>query len=350
MHVHEHLPLEELQRLAGAIPGKRLWKRYQAIVLAAQGRSSADIAQHLACSRRSVQVWVRQYNVEGPDSLKEQPHTGRPPRLSGPELIRFGRRVDAAPTPEEGRATLYGLDYQRILKDEFGVLLSLQAVYDLLHRLGFSSLMPRPQHKDADEELQALYKEVIPDQIQAIREAHPEDEVQVWFEDEARIGQQGTLCRVWARTGSRPRGVRQTQYGYLYVLTAVCVTTGAASGLISPTLNVGVINVFLQQFSRELPTGVHAILIWDGAGYHTSPEVVIPSNISVIELVPYSPELNPVENLWHYLRSHDWSLRVYPNIDALEEAAMSAWRRVCLVPELIRSICAAPYVHVGEGA
>jgi len=57
-----------------------------------------------------------------------------------------------------------------------------------------------------------------------------------------------------------------------------------------------------------------------------------------------------VENLWHYLRSHDWSLRVYPNIDALEEAAMSAWRRVCLVPELIRSICAAPYVHVGEGA
>ena len=163
--------------------------------------------------------------------------------------------------------------------------------------------MPRPQHKDADEELQAIFKEVIVDQIQAIREAHPEEEVQVWFEDEARFGQQGTLARVWARKGSRPRGVRQTQYTYLYVLTAVCVGTGAASGLIAPTLNVGVVNLFLEQFSRELPAGVHAVLVWDGAGYHTGASLVVPANVSLIQLVPYSPELNPVENLWHYLRT-----------------------------------------------
>ena len=118
----------------------------------------------------------------------------------------------------------------------------------------------------------------------------------------------------------------------------------------SPTLNVGVINLFLEQFSRELPAGVHAVLVWDGAGYHTSPQVVVPGNISLIELVPYSPELNPVENLWHYLRSHYWSLRVYANIDALEAAAMDAWRRVCLTPELVRSICNAPYVDVKSDA
>ena len=117
------------------------------------------------------------------------------------------------------------------------MLLSLQAVYDLLHRHGFSEvLMPRPQHKDADEELQAIFREVVVDPIQAIQEAHPDEQVQVWFEDEARFGQQGTLTRVGARRGSRPRGVRQTQYTSLYVLTAVCASTGAASGLISPTL------------------------------------------------------------------------------------------------------------------
>ena len=96
--------------------------------------------------------------------------------------------------------------------------------------------------------------------------------------------------------------MRQNQYTYLYVLTAVCVATGAASGLISPTLNVGVVNLFLEQFSRELPAGSHAVLVWDGAGYHTGGGLVVPANVSLIQLVPYSPELNPVENLWHYLR------------------------------------------------
>ena len=344
MHVHDHLPLDELQLLAKGIAEKRVWVRYQAIILASRGHSAAGVAAALGCGVRSVQGWVARYNRGGPEALRERPHPGRPPRLAGPELERFRQRVEAGPTHEDGICTFYGPDLRRILEREFGVILGLQAVYDLLHRHGFASLMPRPQHKDADEELQAIFKEVIVDQIQAIKEAHPDADVQVWFEDEARFGQQGTLARVWARKGSRPRGIRQNQYTSLYVLTAVCVGTGAASGLISPTLNAGVINLFLEQFARELAPGSHAVLVWDGAGYHTGGDLVVPPNVSLIQLVPYSPELNPVENLWHYLRSHYWSLRVYPDYEALEAAAMAAWRAVCLIPESVRSICAAPYV------
>ena len=95
MHVHDHLPLEELQRLARAIPAKRLWRRYQAVTLAAQGLDATAIAVALQCSVRSVQSWVKQYNEHGPDALKEGRHTGRPPRISGPELIRFKERVEA---------------------------------------------------------------------------------------------------------------------------------------------------------------------------------------------------------------------------------------------------------------
>jgi transposase len=344
MHVHDHLPLPELQRLAKTIAERRVWVRYQAVILAAQGHSAAGVATALGCGVRSVQNWVARYNHGGPEALNERPHPGRPPRLAEPELTRFRERLEAGPTPEDGICTFYGPDLRRILEREFGVLLGQQAVYDLLHRHGFSSLMPRPQHKDADEELQAIFREVILDQIQAIEEAHPGEDVQVWFEDEARFGQQGTLARVWARRGSRPRGVRQAQYTFLYVLTAVCVATGAASGLISPTLNVGVVNLFLEQFGRELAAGTHAVLVWDGAGYHTGDGLVVPANVSLIQLVPYSPELNPVENLWHYLRSHYWSLRVYRDYEALEEAAMAAWRAVCLEPGSVRSICAAPDV------
>ena len=345
MHVHGHLLLDELQRLAKAITGKRVWLRYQAVILAIQGHSATEVTQALGCSVRAVQNWVARYNQGGLQALAERPHTWRRPRLSGPELLRFQERLEAGPTPEDGICTFYGRDLQRILVLEFGVLMSLQAGDVLLHRHGFSSLMPRPQHKDADEELQAIFQEVVVDQIHAIREAHPDEEVQVWFEDEARFGQQGTLARVWARRGSRPCGMRQTQYTSLYVLTAICAGTGAASGLISPTLNAAVVNLFLEQFSRELPAGVHAVRLWDGAGYHTGRDLKVPGNVSLIQLLPYSPELNPVENLWHYLRSHYWSLRVYRDYEELEDSAVGVWRAVCLKPELVGSICNAPYVN-----
>ena len=114
------------------------------------------------------------------------------------------QRLDAPPRPEDGVCTLRGLDVRRILEQEFGVLMSLQAVYDLLHRLGYSSLMPRPQHEDANPEVQEFFKEIVVEQIDAIAAEHPDREVRVYFEDEARFGTQGTITRVWARRGRGP--------------------------------------------------------------------------------------------------------------------------------------------------
>lgn len=182
------------------------------------------------------------------------------------------------------------------------------------------------------------------DVIQRVQGAHPDKRVEVFFEDEARLGQQGTLTRTWARTGSRPTTVRQTQYDDLWVLTAASPQSGQSIGLISPTLNAQVINLFLEQMSRELKPDVHAVLIWDGAGFHTAGEVKVPENIMLLKLPPYSPELNPIENLWHYLRSHHGSNRFYPDYDELFDAATQAWRAVCLNDELIKTVCSAPYI------
>src|SRR5206468_3156602 len=162
--------------------------------------------------------------------------------------------------------------------------------------------------------------------------------VQTYFQDEARFGQKGTITRVWARRGSRPRAVQQTGFTSLYVLAAVCAATGAMSALIMPALNTAVVNLFLEQFARELPAGVHAVLIWDGAGFHTGLDVVVPSNVSLIQLPPYSPELNPVENLWHYLRAHHWSNRPFEGYKGLETEAIRSLRAVCDDAERLKSI------------
>jgi transposase len=345
MHVEDRDSLERLQEAAKQRRNTPAWTRVQAIVLAKQGDSAPRIAHSLGCSRRAVQLWVAAYNGGGLEALADRPRPGRTPILPRHEEGRFLERIDAPPHAEDGVCTWRGVDIRRILEQEFAAHYSLDGVYKLLHRLDYSSLMPRPQHPEAILEAQEFFKEIVVEHVEAIAEQHPGKEVQVWHQDEARFGQQGTITRVWARRGSRPRRVRQNGRESLYVLTAVCAASGAAAGLIAPELNTAVVNLFLEQFSRQLAPEVHAILLWDNAGYHVGKDLVVPANVSLIGLLPYSPELNPVENLWHYLRAHYWSHGVYPDYDTLLAVATETWRKVCLDPEKIRSICAAPYLE-----
>jgi len=152
---------------------------------------------------------------------------------------------------------------------------------------------------------------------------------------------------VWAERGSRPAAPRQVGYANLHVLTAACPATGRAEGLVSQRLDAGVVQTFLGQLSATIPAGVHVALVWDGAGWHTAKRVVAPPNVTLVPLPAYSPELNPVERLWHYLREHHWSNRVYPNVDALEEAAVAGWRAACLSPDVIRNVCRCGYAETG---
>lgn len=86
-------------------------------------------------------------------------------------------------------------------------------------------------------------------------------------------------------------------------------------------------------------------MVWDGAGFHTSKTLCVPDNITLVPPPAYSPELNPIENLWHYLKSHFWSNRAYAEYEELEQAAMDAWRKAVLNQDLIKSVCAAPQLE-----
>ena len=184
MFVADHHTLPQPQDLAQAIPQKRLSRRVQALVLAKQGRTAEDIAQALGCSLRAVKHWVAQYNRGDIAALHERPRSGRPPRLDPHEYPRLKQRLDAPPRPEDGVCSLRGRDVQHILAQEFGAAMGLQAISNLLHRIGYSSSMPRPLHEESIPEVQEFF-------------------------DEARFGQKGTITRVWAPKGSRPRAVRQ---------------------------------------------------------------------------------------------------------------------------------------------
>jgi transposase len=166
--------------------------------------------------------------------------------------------------------------------------------------------------------------------------------VRVFFTDEARFGQQGTLTNKWARKGSRPTAVKQTRYEWVYLYAAVEPASGEAVALLMPVVNIATFETFLQELSAKLQPDEHAVLIMDQAGWHTSKRVTVPENITVLLLPPYSPELNPVENLWHYIKSHYLSNRAYEDYEALLDAGQAAWRS--LTPAIIRSVCRCDYL------
>jgi transposase len=161
-----------------------------------------------------------------------------------------------------------------------------------------------------------------------VKRRHPGRRVEVWFQDEARIGQQGTLTSLWAPRNSRPTAVKQTEYDWLYLYAAINPITGASSALIAPSVDTDWMNQHLAILSGEAGPGVHVILVLDGAGWHVAKRLGVPDNITLLRLPPYSPELNPVERVWAYLRSHYLSNRAYKNYNELFEHASAAWRKL----------------------
>ena len=141
--------------------------------------------------------------------------------------------------------------------------------------------------------------------------------------------------------------MRQTEYEWTYMFGAVCPETGETNGWLMPFANTETMNIQLSDFSRQLGPDVHAVLVMDQAGWHTTKRLTAPENVTLVHLPPYSPELNPVELLWRYLRQRFLSNRVYPDRESLEEAVAIAWRRLTDNPEAIISICGFDWISEG---
>lgn len=147
------------------------------------------------------------------------------------------------------------------------------------------------------------------------REALPEDArdkpIEVWFADEARVGQQGTLTRLWARTGTQPRAPRDCRYAWAYLLGAFRPERGVGAGLVMPYADIQAISAHLAEISAAVAPGAQAILVLDDAGWHSSAALVVLDNITLLPLPPHGPEINPVEDVWQYLRQAWLSLKIW---------------------------------------
>ena len=144
--------------------------------------------------------------------------------------------------------------------------------------------------------------------------------------------------RQWARRGTRPRQPADQRYESAYLFGAICPAKGKGAALALPHADTEAMQLHLEEISRSVARGAHAVLLLDRAGWHTSGRLAVPKNITLILLPSRAPELNPVENVWQYLRQNQLSLRVWDDYNAIVESCCQAWNALMATPERLRSI------------
>ena len=171
--------------------------------------------------------------------------------------------------------------------------------------------------------------------------------IEIWFQDEAVVGQKGSLEYIRAPVGSHLPLVRDNRHDSVYLFGAICHAGGAGAAIIMPTVNTEAMNEHLKEVSTQLAPGAHAVLVCDASGWHQQGKrLLTPHNITLLRLPPYSPELNPMENIWDYLRGNKFSRLVWDSSEAIAAACKQAWEFLIGDREHIDSIARRSWAWV----
>lgn len=170
--------------------------------------------------------------------------------------------------------------------------------------------------------------------------------IEFWFQDEARVGQKGTLTRIWAKRGTRPRMKKDQKFTNAYIFGAVCPARDVGTALVMPYANLEAMTLHLAEIAKEIPENTHAVVIIDGAGFHKEGGALkVPDNISLLRLPPYSPELNPQENIWQFLRQNFLAGRIFETYEEIVEACCTAWNALTAETGRIKSIASRDWLQ-----
>ena len=169
--------------------------------------------------------------------------------------------------------------------------------------------------------------------------------IELWWQDEARIGQQTKLTRRWARRGTRPSAPKDQRRSSAWLFGAICPAEGKAAGIVMPRCNSEAMSMHLEEIAFHVAPGAHAILLLDQAGWHGSAELVVPPNITLMPLPPRCPELNPVENVWQFMRDNWLSNRIFKSYDDIVDHCCFAWNKLIDQPWRIMSLGLRQWAH-----
>lgn len=163
-----------------------------------------------------------------------------------------------------------------------------------------------------------------------------------------RIGQKNGCVRQWAPRGSRPRQPADQRYESAYIFGAVCPARDTGAALMLPKANTHAMQLHINEISTHVSEGAVGVIIMDQAAWHTTGMLEWPSNLRALFIPPASPELNPAEQIWQYLRQNYLSNRVFASYDGILDAACDAWNKLLGEVGRITSIATRSWAVNGQ--
>lgn len=270
--------------------------------------------------------WVRKiarcYNALGVEGIvdghKNNPG-GKQKALTPEQQKQLFERLQSP--PDDG-GLWSGPKVGEFIKQQFGIRIHRTTAWRQLRRLGLTLQLPRPLHeKSATLEQRAFFKAQLKFFVRLMRWLCPHKHVEVWAQDEARLGLKPVVRRTWALIGQRPTAHHYPRYKWLYTYGFVHPQTGNSCLYILPRVNTTVMQIALDAFATQVNSRKDKliILLVDQAGWHTTRHLSVPQDIIMYPIPPYTPQLNPTECMWPLLRER-LANKVFDNLDALETA------------------------------
>ena len=318
--------------------------------MALSGMSRTEAARSQGVSAQTLRAWIIMYDRAGIEGLRPCLRGGRRCRLSEEDTRELVATVVAGPDIGAVSPSRYRVcDIVVMIEDLFGIRYSWEGVRKMLHRLRLAWISPRPLHPKADLETQEAFRRDFPDLVR--RKIGPKvalTKPEVWFQDEARLGQMGILHHIRAPKGTRPRKARDCRFKSRVLFSAICPASHQGVAHLCARSNTVEMNRHLGSIGTKVQEGYHAVVILDRATWHQSKDLNVPSNLTLLHLPPYSPELNPMENVYNYLKATCHANQVFENLEDVKANVRRAWMKFMDDPILITSIMHRKWVRVPE--
>ncbi len=323
----------------------RIKIKLQALHHLQKGKTIQEVSDITLYGPQSIKSWLDSFIEFDYEGLIEREGRGRKPRLEPEDEEKFKDAICKLQDTKKG-GSVGATEIRSLLADQFDCCYSQSGTYALLDRLNLVWITGRSKHPKSSDEAIELYKELFPIEVENIKSFIESEKIEIWWQDESRIGQQGSLSRVWATKGTRPRVVRQKQFLSTYIFGAVCPDRDVGCALILPECNAGMMQLHLDEISSAVRKGYHAIILIDRASWHTTESLNVPKNISLLPLPPYSPELNPMEQVWQKLKKSDLSNTAFKDYDSIVDACCNAWNVFCDQDGSIKNLCSRNWAQI----
>ena len=308
--------------------------RLLAIKLAAKGTYTAqEVAELCGVARGYLFEWLKIVRTQGIEALLKRGKRGRKEgsvRGVKPEVMKaLEEKLKAQEFASAEQA-------RRWLKTEHGVERPYASVWNWLKKFGGVLRVPRPSHSKKDPQSEEAFKSEVCEKFEAlgIKEG---SRVKVWFMDEARFGLHTQMRRVWTVKGSRPVVTRQIKYQWDYLYGALGVVSGSAHFAHIPGVNLEWDQNYLRDLEASEPEVIH-VIVRDQAGFHLRDgDERLPKRVRIVDLPPYSPELNPCEQMWDIVKD-DIANKVFKTITTLRTQIRDTLQRYWEDANLVRRL------------